>query len=93
MGEGGYFAMFLANGAIVVALLLGPVGQAIGRRIGASKSSPDPRTGLTTGEMAAERIAQLEERVMELEERLDFAERLLAKPGATSDSDQVKTPA
>ncbi len=46
------------------------------------------RTGLTTGEMAAERIAELEERMAELEvqqgqvaelaERLDFAERLLA---------------
>ncbi len=44
--------------------------------------------GLTTGEMAAERIAELEQRVAELEagqaqlvelqERLDFAERLLA---------------
>jgi hypothetical protein len=47
--------------------------------------------GLTTGEMAAERLAELEERVAELEaaqgsvaeleERLDFAERLLAKGG------------
>jgi hypothetical protein len=46
------------------------------------------RRGLTTGEMAAERIAELEQRleelesaqarVAELEERLDFAERLLA---------------
>ncbi len=45
--------------------------------------------GLTTGEMAAERIAELEQRVAdletaqarvyELEERLDFAERLLAR--------------
>lgn len=45
--------------------------------------------GLTTGEMAAERIAELEQRVAELEsvhmhvadlaERLDFAERLLAQ--------------
>ena len=44
--------------------------------------------GLTTGEMEAERIAELEQRVAELEaaqahvadlaERLDFAERLLA---------------
>jgi hypothetical protein len=49
-------------------------------------------TGLTTGEMAAERIAELEERVVELEaaqadvaelaERLDFAERLLAQAPA-----------
>ena len=47
------------------------------------------RTGLTTGEMEAERIAELEQRVAELEaaqvhvadlaERLDFAERLLAQ--------------
>jgi hypothetical protein len=48
----------------------------------------DERRELTTGEMAAERIAELEQRVgdleasqvhvAELEERLDFAERLLA---------------
>lgn len=48
--------------------------------------------GLTTGEMAAERLADLEERlseldavqarVAELEERLDFAERLLADANA-----------
>ena len=46
--------------------------------------------GLTTGEMAAERLAEMEERIAELEagqarmaeleERLDFAERLLARP-------------
>src|SRR3990170_7708629 len=48
------------------------------------------RTGVTTGEMAAERIAGLEQRgsdleaahgrLAELEERLDFTERLLANP-------------
>ena len=48
------------------------------------------RRGLSTGEMTAERIAELEQRmaelesaqtrVAELEERLDFAERLLARP-------------
>jgi hypothetical protein len=47
--------------------------------------------GLSTGEMAVERIAELEDRVAELEaaqqdvaelaERLDFAERLLAQKG------------
>lgn len=52
-------------------------------------------TGLTTGEMAAERIAELEERIAELEsaqqevaelaERLDFAERLLARGGRESE--------
>ena len=50
------------------------------------------RRGLTTGEMAAERIAELEQRmgdleaaqsrVAELEERVDFTERLLAQGGS-----------
>ncbi|HEV8356340.1 MAG TPA: hypothetical protein VGQ17_06170 [Gemmatimonadales bacterium] len=50
------------------------------------------RRGLTTGEMAAERLAELEQRmadleaaharVAELEERLDFAERMLAQTSA-----------
>ena len=58
------------------------VRRAIALRSGA-------RTGLTTGEMEAERIAELEQRVADLEagqvhvadlaERLDFAERLLAQ--------------
>jgi len=50
------------------------------------------RRGISTGEMAAERIAELEQRmaeleaaqgrVTELEERLDFTERLLAQSAA-----------
>ena len=62
---------------------------AVRRRI--ALKSGGATAGLTTGEMAAERIAELEERVAELEaaqqevaelaERLDFAERLLAQKG------------
>ena len=62
---------------------------AIRRRI--ALKSGGATAGLTTGEMAAERIAELEQRVAELEaaqgevqelaERLDFAERLLAQKG------------
>jgi len=58
----------------------------IRRRFGLRRSHAG---GLTTGEMAAERLAELEERMAELEaaqthvaelaERLDFAERLLAQ--------------
>ena len=61
---------------------------AVRRRIALKSGSA---AGLTTGEMAAERIAELEDRVAELEaaqqevaelaERLDFAERLLAQKG------------
>ena len=59
----------------------------IRRRLALRRTEP---AGLSTGEMAAERLAELEERLLELEagqarmaeleERLDFAERLLAKP-------------
>jgi len=86
MGEAGAFAFFVASGAIGVALLAGPIGQAIARRIAGNHRLPD--SGITTGEMAAERVAQLEARVVELEERLDFAERMLSK-GTT---DSIPTP-
>ncbi len=68
---------------VIVAFLAGPIGRAIGRRI----AGPG-----TTGETDAVRIAELEQRLLdietvqhriaELEERLDFAERMLAQPGA-----------
>jgi hypothetical protein len=85
MGDGvGAMFFWLAVGGIGVAAFIGPVGQAVARRISGNK--PDPATGLTTGEMNAERVAAMEERLMELEaerhqleERLDFAERMLAQ--------------
>jgi hypothetical protein len=67
--------------SLVVALSLGVLAW---RRTRARQVSP-----LTTGEVQSERLAMLEERlaeleaergrVLELEERLDFAERLLAR--------------
>ncbi len=66
------FAFFLAIGAIGASLLLGPMGKAISRRIGGREPSvADPE--------AAERIAELEHRLVDLEERLDFAERMLSQ--------------
>ena len=80
MGDLGFFAFFGSVGAMVIALLVGPVGQAMGRRIAGDKK--DQAAGDSTGEMAAERVALLESRLQELEERLDFAERVLLKSGA-----------
>lgn len=77
MGDAGFFALFVMVAAVGVSFFAGPVGQAIGRRIAGEKKRSDG--GLTTGEMAAERLAHLEQRVQELEERLDFAERMLTK--------------
>ena len=88
MGEGGFFGLFLAVGAAWVALLVGPIGQAIARRVGGKKAR-ESHDGPTTGEVAAERLAEVEhrlalvesvqQRLLELEERVDFAERLLTR--------------
>ncbi len=37
------------------------------------------RPGMSTGEMTAQRLAEMEARIYELEERLELAERLLAR--------------
>jgi hypothetical protein len=88
MTELGEFGMWMAIGGMLVATVLGvirPIGLAVARRI-ASKGAPDSATGVTTGEMTAERMAALEDRINELEsernsleERLDFAERMLSQ--------------
>jgi hypothetical protein len=85
MGDSGEFALFFSIGLGFLGIFFGPIGAAIGRRIGGAKKT-DPSTGLTTGEMTAERVAALEERIQDLEgergqleERLDFAERMLAQ--------------
>ncbi len=89
MGELGFFALFVSAGAMVVALFVGPMGQAIGRRIAGEKKGQSD--GVSTGEMAAERVALLESRIQEMEERLDFAERMLLK-GGESEAPSENTP-
>ncbi len=74
--------MALALAGVIIALLTGPIGRAIARRISGT------RPGSSTGETLALRGAELEDlfrdaqaaqaRIAELEERLDFAERMLA---------------
>jgi hypothetical protein len=80
----------IAAAAICFALLRGPVGKAIGKMLEGNPAPDDQWT---------ERIEQLEDRVAELsndqrsvaelEERLDFAERLLAQ---RSDAPALKSP-
>ena len=63
--------------AFVIVKVLGPIAVAIGHRIrGSRDSAPDHRL--------AEEVDQLRTRLAEVEERLDFAERLLAR-GAQAD--------
>lgn len=71
--------LFLSGGAVLI--LRGPLGKALARRI-EGKAALDPAITERIEELE-HRLAELEHeraRVGELEERLDFAERLLAAP-------------
>jgi hypothetical protein len=74
--------MFLAIGAAAVSLLFGPIGSAVARRIG---GSPEPgHAHVEIEEMRAlvtTEVNDLRNQLAEVEERLDFAERLLAHGG------------
>lgn len=69
--------------AAAVLILRGPLGKALARRLeGTAGREESAATGLTG---IADRVAELEQRdarMAELEERLDFAERLLAQRDA-----------
>jgi hypothetical protein len=72
--------MTLILGAGVVLILRGPVGRALARRI-EGQSGAAAELGARVEELET-RLADLEQerlRVTDLEERLDFAERLLAR--------------
>jgi len=78
-----------ANWAAPLAIyLLGATGLHVIRRL---RSGGGARSGLTTGEMHAERLGEVEAqleathaRITELEERLEFAERLLGSGSAAA---------
>ncbi len=88
MSDIGEFAMFLAVGFASASLFLGPIGRALGRWI-------EGKVGRSAGpelEELSARVAELEargpitgetdlvaRRLAELEERVDFTERLLAQ--------------
>lgn len=79
MTELGEFAMFLALGAGLAALFLGPIGRAVARRLeGRPRPSEDFIADL---EARVGELEGLQQRTAELEERLAFAERLLAQGG------------
>ena len=71
----------LTVGAVSFALVKvfrGPVGQALARRLGGKAAEPDQE--LVQELMAIrEHVEQLEQRLLDAEERIDFGERLLAR--------------
>ena len=80
MSPPGELAMFLAIGAAAVALLFGPIGMAIGRRLWRARSRTDTSSEIEEiGRSMTAELDDLRRRLAEVEERLDFAERLLAQ--------------
>ena len=82
----GMLTGLLVTGTIAFAavkIFTGPVGQALGRRIGSKGGHPDPDL---LNEVAALRgdLEQMQQRLGDAEERLDFSERLLAQRSQAS---------
>jgi hypothetical protein len=74
----GELAMFLAIGAAALGLFFGPVGSALARRLGGGSRTDDTHVAIEgLGERVTEELDDLRNRLAEVEERLDFAERLL----------------
>jgi hypothetical protein len=75
-----YFALSLASIFGTVSILRGPIGRALALRIQGQRALDDP--GARELAELRERVASLEEsqaQMADLQERLDFAERILAQ--------------
>jgi hypothetical protein len=85
MSPPGELAMFLAIGAAALGLFFGPIGAALARRLSghAEPSEVQAEIEHMNERMTAE-VDALRGRLAEMEERLDFAERLLTR-GAHAD--------
>ena len=72
-----------------------PLGRAIVKRLGGTKNASDDRLPELQDEVERlqERIGNQDARIEELHDRLDFAERLLARgPRVADESERVATP-
>jgi Tfp pilus assembly protein PilO len=79
MSDIGQFAMFFAVGLMGLGFFFGPIGRAAGRWIEShSQKGSDPERFRELEIKMAELEANCE-RMAEIEERLDFAERMLAQ--------------
>jgi hypothetical protein len=86
MTELGEFSMYLAVGLMGVGFFFGPIGKAIGRwiesRSGGGHRLHEVESRLADLEQLTQRTPSQgvpADRLAELEERVDFAERLLAR--------------
>lgn len=79
MGDGlGDFAFWCAAGVIGFTLLNGPIGRAIAGRLQGRKAAPPDEERVRELEARVADLEQSQARLAEVEERLDFNERMLA---------------
>lgn len=88
MTELGEFAMYMAWGMLGLGIFFGPIAKAVGRWIESRAGGGNPRAVVDLEQRVAELEAMLQrtppggvpaDRMAELEERLDFAERMLSQ--------------
>ncbi len=75
MGE---FGWAIGVGIIILAVSVGKTLQALGRMLASRSARPDGGGDAAAAELRTE-LNDMRQRLTELEERLDFTERLLAK--------------
>ncbi len=77
-----FVTTMLAVCASAVLILRGPLGRAVEAWVRGKRGGGDPAVSTELEELhgRVEAMQGLEQRVYELEERLEFAERLLAQP-------------
>lgn len=74
--------VFLA--LVATTIILWPIMRAFGRRLEGKGGDAALRAEVDQLQQRLGEVDQLHHRVAELEERLDFAERMLARPGASA---------
>jgi len=71
----------LVSGVLLLGVIMGPIGRAIGRRVeGRSLTEADLHAIRDDVQAGTAEVADLRREVVELQERVDFAERVLAAP-------------
>ena len=87
MGEEVFLLTMLAlvSGVLLLGVIMGPIGRAIGRRVeGRSLTEADLHAIRDDVQAGTAEVADLRREVVELQERVDFAERVLAAPRGPS---------
>jgi hypothetical protein len=97
MGEAGAFAFWLAVGLASLGFMFSPLASAIAHRIESRGGRAVPDSVREQLERLENRVVELEvveQRLLEVEERLDFAERMLTsgRPAATHEVDTPPEP-